>query len=117
MAVKDFFRINFPYGIRKKNNEEWFAFNRDSMPLGVYKNTLLPYDEWLNTFTGLGYSGLTEKLLTQLAISRIEMDDDGKICCIWLYNDGTNPMKSAQNWEDYMSKLKKLGKLKVKASH
>jgi hypothetical protein len=34
MALTDFFRINLPYGLKKKLDNKWFIFNREDMPLG-----------------------------------------------------------------------------------
>ncbi len=32
--LSDFFRINLPYGISRTDDNEWFAFNREYLPLG-----------------------------------------------------------------------------------
>ena len=31
--INDFLRINLPYGIKKNENNEWAAFNREYLPL------------------------------------------------------------------------------------
>jgi hypothetical protein len=34
MPLTDFFRINLPYGLKRNDNDEWFCFNREYVPLG-----------------------------------------------------------------------------------
>ena len=35
MALNNFFKINFPYGIMKNKDNEWACFNREDKPLGT----------------------------------------------------------------------------------
>lgn len=37
MPLSDFFRINLPYGIKRNSKNEWFAFNREYVPIGWNK--------------------------------------------------------------------------------
>ena len=112
MALTDFFRINFPYGIRKNDNGEWFAFNREYMPLGSKDRTSIDIKAWQQQFIGVKYKGLTEAFLTKLAASRIERDGKGKISCIWFYTDATNPMNNPKYTDEYFGRLNKIGKVK-----
>ena len=114
MALTDFFKINFPYGIQRKSNDEWFAFNRNSMPLGSKTTTIVSFDEWQKMFVGVRYNGFTEALLTTIAAGDVKRDEKGKISSVTLYTDGTNPINDPKHWDIYFSKLKKIGKLKVK---
>lgn len=34
MSLNNFFSVNFPYGLEKGKNNNWFAFNRSFVPLG-----------------------------------------------------------------------------------
>ena len=34
MALSNFFKINLPYGIKRNENGQWTAFNREYKPLG-----------------------------------------------------------------------------------
>ena len=115
MALTDFFRINFPYGIQRNDTDEWFAFNREYMPLGTAKKTAVLSDEdWKKLFVGVRYNGLTDKLLTEIAAGEPKRDDTGKIYFVTLYKDGSNPMNDSQYWDSYSKKLKKIGRLKIK---
>lgn len=64
--INDFFRINLPYGIKKNENNEWTAFNREYLPLGFndihYKQKL---DFEVPIYTK--YYGLTERFLLEIA--------------------------------------------------
>jgi hypothetical protein len=115
MALTHFFKINFPYGIKRNESDEWSAFNRDYFPLGLTSNKILDKDQYEQQFNGIHYYGLTEKILLELAVSEssIKRDSSGKINSIHLYNDSTNPSKSSKNWDDYLQRLKKLGNVKI----
>ena len=118
MALSDFFRINFPYGIARDSEIGWYAFNREYMPLGWHKKDHSVFNATkLEEIRKIGsnYKGLTEKLLLELADgpNNIDRDEQGKITRIWFYSDGSNPNNDSKNWEPYIRKIKKLGKLKV----
>jgi hypothetical protein len=120
--LNDFFSINLPYGIRRNDNGEWMAFNRENMPLGFNLKTnkyriinSLFFD--LPIYTK--YTNLNEKNLLKLTSgddSAFELDDKGNIKIIWFYNDTTNPVNQKKdvklNWEQYFEKLKILSRLR-----
>ncbi|MCK5537775.1 MAG: hypothetical protein KAI79_13190 [Bacteroidales bacterium] len=117
--LSDFFRINLPYGISRTEKGEWFAFNREYLPIGWNDRNNEFHtgnkDSSLPIYTK--YKRITEKFLKELAWDDkdgIRYDDKGKINKIWLYNDGTNPMNQSNTnnkfWEIYFEKLKKLSK-------
>ena len=123
--LSDFFRINLPYGISRTKDDEWFAFNREYLPLGWNdwdkKATFHLEEKNENMSIYTKYKGLTEKLLKELVDSiesDIKYDENGKIQTIYLYKDGSNPMNqdSMNNkyWKIYFDKLKKLSKLSIK---
>ncbi|MFW0716216.1 hypothetical protein [Pedobacter sp. N23S346] len=118
MALTDFFRINFPYGIAFIPKMGWYAFNREYMPLGWHKKDHTAFNsstvEEIQKISSF-YKGLSEKLLHELAdeSDSIERDDSGEITRIWFYSDSNNPNNDLKNWEPYIKKIKKLAKLKV----
>jgi len=121
MISPSFLHVNLPYGIRKNADGEWYAFNRMYLPLGIkdraalrLDNKVLPQDEYDRLFIGTPYAGLTETLLTKLAVNRIERDKDNSIICIWLYNG--EPLSNTTLLNEYFDKLKTLSKLKIGTS-
>ncbi|WP_025120650.1 MULTISPECIES: hypothetical protein [unclassified Serratia (in: enterobacteria)] len=89
------FRQCMPYGIRRKEDGSWEAFNRD--------------------YNSLGDSFFFKRSLTQATINALApppiTQKDGSV---WLYIDTQHPMDSAANWEAYSGRLKKLMSLKMK---
>jgi hypothetical protein len=120
MGLSNFFRINMPYGISRNKKGEWFAFNREYLPIGwnskshqksIYVDNV--YGE-MPIYTK--YTGLTEAKLKELGHDKdsIHLDDKGKIERVFFYNDRTNPSSNPKYWPDYFEKLKILGKLSRK---
>lgn len=120
MALTNFFRINFPYGISKNENGDWIAFNREYMPLG-FSDTKTTKDltiGYLDIPIGSNYSGLNDKFISALVNEPkdIQKNDSGEIVRFFLYDDGSNPCNSdnKSSWDSYFLKLKKLGLLNRK---
>lgn len=120
--LSDFFRINLPYGIARNDNDEWMAFNREYLPLG-YNNTNskgMPGHDYLEMPIYTKYKGISEKKLLLLADkdSSLQRDENGKICRLFLYDDGTNPMNQSRKnkalWMKYFKKIETLSELKIK---
>lgn len=112
MALGDFFRINMPYGMKKNDQNEWFAFNREYKPIGFNTNEYI-YEEKYPVYTK--YKGLTEAKILQLSWSKkegITRDENGEIYMFWLYSDQTNPKDDPKYWDEYFNKIKILSKLK-----
>ncbi|MCB0476726.1 MAG: hypothetical protein KDC84_01085 [Crocinitomicaceae bacterium] len=115
--LSDFFRINLPYGITRKEDGSWMAFNREYMPLG-YNNTM--YKNIPNVL----YTDLP--IYTQYKIKKGQLDflesdgtqynDKGEAIKYFLYDDETNPanqtLDKKELWDLYFEKLKRLSKLK-----
>jgi hypothetical protein len=116
MALTDFFRINLPYGLRKNTKGEWFAFNREYVPLG-----------WNSTagaksiFADHGhqdypvytkYKGLTEKEILKIITDhdRIQRNTEGEIESIFFYDDRTNPQSTPKHWNEYFEIIKSFSK-------
>lgn len=114
--LNTFFKINLPYGIKRNDNGEWMAFNREYIPIGFNKGKESDNDQY-NIYTS--YKGLTEKLLIELADGghHISRDSSGKINMVFFYDDGIfTDQKLLKNelFDQYFNKLKKLAVLKIK---
>lgn len=112
MALTDFFRINFPYGITRNKKGEWIAFNREYMPLGwnstMHKRTISEDNVYSEFPIYTRYKGVTEAKLKKLAHEpeAIRLDDEGEIVRVFFYNDRTNPQSSPKHWDAYFEKVK-----------
>lgn len=119
MALTDFFRINLPYGIKRNSKGEWFAFNREYMPLGFndysQQESIFKHDAYASLPIYTKYKGLTEKKLLKIAYegTAVERDEDGKINTVFLYKDGSNPQSNPKAWDEYFDKIKELSKLSI----
>jgi len=129
MGLYNFFRINLPYGLLKKSNGQWYAYNREYSPLGFtnygnstelskYRNGLQYGDHW-DLPIGSFYKGLTDKKILEIAEGDVKRNDNGEIIQFWLYNDSCAPFSIYGNnkpyeWKEYCIKLEKLAKLMVK---
>lgn len=122
MALGDFFRINMPYGIKRNDKGEWFAFNREYMPLGWnsshYKKSIGNDDVYSDLPIHTKYKGLTESILVEIANSDkddsgVRKDEQGKINMVFFYKDATNPQTHPKYWDTYFEKIKILSALVV----
>lgn len=120
MPLSDFFRINFPYGIKRNSQNQWFAFNREYAPIGynarISEKDIFNDDFYTETPIYSEYKALTDAKLWKIAGNEdaVKRDSEGRINCIYLYNDKTNPQSSPQYWIDYLEKIKLLSTLKKK---
>lgn len=120
MALNDFFRINFPYGITQYKENFWYAYNREYLPLGFSSfeiNRSELNDEFFDNYPLLTrYKSLDEEFLLKVADSEnyIERDESGIIKKVFLYNDATNPQSFPKYWDKYSKKIKLLSTLEVK---
>lgn len=118
MSLSTFFAINLPYGIKRNENNEWFAFNREYAPIGwnTYSATSIHSDgAFSENPIHTKYKGLTETKLLKIAGSEkfVKRDDQGKINMVFLYDDATNPNYPNGIWANYFKKIKELSTLKV----
>lgn len=120
MALTDFFRINFPYGIKRNSKDEWIAFNREYMPLGwnsiVNQKSINQNDVYGDLPIYTKYQKLTDAKLIKLAWGEdgVKRDEKDKIYMIFLYDDGTNPQSNPEYWSNYFDKIKVLANLTIK---
>tara|TARA_R110000851_G_scaffold321005_1_gene486157 strand:+ start:356 stop:709 length:354 start_codon:yes stop_codon:yes gene_type:complete len=115
MALNNFLSINMPYGFFLEKGKA-IPFNRESSPLGSnipahYIEGYRQIWEHANEFK-TEYKGLTTRLIEDIATSIIKTKK-GDIEKFYLYDDSTNPNKSAKDLEKYLNKLSKLFKLRL----
>ena len=112
MALGDFVRISFPYGMQKNDKNEWFVFNREYKPLGFNTDEKVKYEDYP---IFVKYKGLTDAKLQKLACpneNTIRRNDKGEIFMIWFYSDGTNPKDNPKYWDAYFKRIKILSSLR-----
>ncbi|MDW3212167.1 MAG: hypothetical protein R8N23_20020 [Reichenbachiella sp.] len=114
MALTDFFRINLPYGIHIDQEGKMMAFNREYRPVGI-NDLSVEYEKEKTTLpVYTRYKGLTKSFLEKLSEGcQKNLDEEGKICTIWFYNDRTNPATRNSEWDRYFDKIKRLAKLQI----
>ena len=105
--MTDFFRINMPYGMLRNDAGEWMFFNREYTALGSKSRDRVPEDSDFYC----AYTGITEKLLLELAVGSADRNENGEIVRICFYSDQTTPALMTIDDEKgnvYTEKLKKL---------
>jgi len=117
MALTDFFRINLPYGLKRNDENEWFCFNREYLPLGWNSKDNQESIHKENTYETMPlytkYKGLTENKILKIIKepSSIQRDENGIINRVFFYNDETNPKSSPKHWNDYFEIIKQFSQL------
>ncbi len=119
MSLDTFFRINFPYGLKRNPDNTWFAFNREYMPIGwnskeKQESIYGPYS-FKEFPIHTKYKGLTENKIFKIVgnVDAIHRDDDGNIVTVHLYDSVTDPENSPENWKRYFRIIESLSKLSV----
>ncbi len=117
MALTDFFKINLPYGM-KKYKGGWYVFNREYAPLGWNR----PFSESTHQDQPFGdlpvltsYKGLTDDKIKLTLGNKViyHLNKEDRIETIFFYDDSTNPLRKASEWERYFFVLKALAKYRV----
>ena len=109
MALKDFFAINLPYGLKINDQGEWFVFNREFLPLGwnAKEGNKEFYGDraFLKFPVYTKYTDLTESAILKIITdpNNVHRDGNGKIIMISFYNGETNPQINPQYWDDYLN--------------
>lgn len=119
MSLTDFFRINFPYGMKRNKKNEWFVFNREYMPLGwnskIDQESIYKDDSYASMPLYTGYKGLTENAISKIVDqSFIHRDEEKNISIVFFYDDRTNPKNSPEFWNRYFNIIKSLAKFENK---
>ncbi len=105
MNIVDFRYVYLPYCLKKQPNGGYVVLNRDYKPLGFSTNKFISYDEFPVTAK---IEGITSKLA-----KRLSWNDSDDVDTVYLYNDETNPVNSADNMKTYIEKLTVLVSLRV----
>jgi len=120
MGLSNFFEINLPYGLKRDSDNNWFAFNREYMPIG-WNETLnqgnVHEDGCYPEFSiHTKYYSLTDKKILSIIKDekRIHRNEDGTIKFVHLYTEQTNPISSKLYWNQYFEIIIALSKLTVK---
>jgi hypothetical protein len=120
MSLDDFFRINFPYGIKRNNDDSWFAFNREYLPLGwnstEHIESIYKPDAYNDYPIHTKYKNLTENKILKIIDNpdAIRKDSTGKILTVHFYNDQTNPKISPEYWDRYFKIIKSFSSFEIK---
>lgn len=119
MGLTDFLRINLPYGLKRNSKDEWFAFNREYLPLGWNSRdnseSIFSDSAYAQYPVYTKYAGLTEKKILEVFESDlIRRAEDGRLIMIFLYDDNTNPTNNSRYWNNYFEKIKFLSGFSVK---
>ncbi|WP_159478346.1 hypothetical protein [Chryseobacterium sp. 18068] len=113
MSLNNFFKINFPYGIKSNGKGEWTAFNREYKPLGYTDSSKEVSDK---DFIYCKYKNMSDTILTKLGNTNGAIEKaNNKIVKVFFYNDDTNPSNFNRQdlYKKYFEKLEILSKLKV----
>jgi len=100
-----FHRIAFPYCLLKQKDDSYILLNREYKPIGFLTQECLDYGDYP---IGIRFKGLKEE-----TIRKISIDGDSREGAIYLYDDGSVPIRSGKNMRDYLERLSVLMSLKV----
>jgi hypothetical protein len=100
-----FHRIAFPYCIQRQMDGSYILLNREYKPIGFWTEDCLDYGEYP---IGIRFKGLKEDTIRKISIDGEPRDD-----AIYLYDDGSVPIRNRKNMRDYLERLSVLMSLKV----
>ena len=101
--ITDFRGLYLPYCLVKQDDGRYIILNRIYKPLGIFSQ------EWVD----YGSYPIRVKIHKRL-INKLSIDGKGDTDRIYLYNDGTKPVRDKKYMEDYLAKVAILAKLSVK---
>lgn len=104
MPLDDFRAVYFPYCIERQADGKYVVLNREYKPVGFNTKEFIKYDKYPVKVA----LKLTPSRVTKLADGG-ENDGDR----IYLYGDSTNPLRSKNNFDRYLEKLRLLATLEV----
>lgn len=118
---KDVRWVWFPYLILCLNPDQaktraFVLLNRDYRVLGHGRSKWMSGEEYLEYLLASSFQSksLTPSRLEKIAqdVQRAEGDGPSTLSA-FLYDDGTQPMRSAENWKAYADRLHRLAKYKI----
>jgi hypothetical protein len=101
--ITDFRGLYLPYCLVKQDDGRYIILNRIYKPLGVFSQERVDYGSYPIRFK------IHKKLIIKLSIDG-KSDTDS----IYLYNDGTNPVRGKKYMGNYLAKVAILAKFSVK---
>jgi hypothetical protein len=100
-----FHRIAFPYCLQRQKDGSYVLLNREYKPIGFFTHDCLDYGAYP---IGIRFTGLKDE-----TIRKISIDPDPQEGTIYLYDDGTVPIRNNRNMKEYLDRLSVLMRLKV----
>ncbi|WP_455553955.1 hypothetical protein [Comamonas kerstersii] len=97
-------RTLLPYCLERLSDGRYLALNRNYKPVGWQGN------DWIDYETSPGAFALKQPLTAADAVD-ISYCSDDDLERIYLYNDGTEPFSTAENWDAYSARLERFMKL------
>ncbi len=94
-------RTLLPYCLERLSDGRYLTLNRNYKPVGWQGN------EWADYEASAGAFKLKTPLTAADAVD-ISYCGDDNLSRIYLYNDGTEPFSSAENWAAYSARLERL---------
>lgn len=110
----DFFRLNMPFGLLKRRDGKWVAFNSAHAPIGAilaWPETEVTHEEGSAAQFVTFYTLSEKKILDIVGEKSVTRDGDGHIDRFYLYDERALPTKTGKAWQHYISKLLQLSKL------
>ena len=105
MALLDFRAVFLPYCLQRQDDGRYAILNREYKPVGFFTTQFIDYSAYPVTVRLKGIGPATAAKLST------EGSRDPRQ--IFLYDDGTNPVRSEANMAAYLHKLRVLAKLRV----
>ncbi len=103
--MNDFRATFLPYCIKKQIDGRYAILNRRYKPIGFNTTSHINYGDYPIL---VNIEGLTSAIIKKLSWEGSEDTE-----CIYLYNDGTNPIVNTENMTSYMKRLAILAKLTI----
>jgi hypothetical protein len=105
MALGDFRAVFLPYCVERQPDGRYAVLNREYKPVGFHTREHVEY---------ASYPVLVKlKGLTPARAAKISHAGSRDVERIFLYDDGSNPVRSAANMKAYMARLAVLARLEI----
>ena len=93
--------------MEKNENNEWFVFNREYLPLGCNEQARTSQEPCRPVYTA--YNGLTNTKVREIVEMSVNIVlKDNELHKVFFYHDGTNPTEYTRNWVAYAKILQQL---------
>lgn len=105
MALNDFRAVFLPYCLDRQPDGRYAVLNRESKPVGFATYDHIDYAK---------YPVLVRLRITAAVAAALSWEGSRDTQHVYLYNDGTNPIRSKKNMAAYLAKLERLAKMTVR---